>query len=173
MLNRRLLMGLPLALLATQARAQGTWAPSRPVMLVVPFAPGGPNDIVARLVAPAMQAALGQNVVVENRPGATGAIAARHVAAQAADGHTLIVAASGTMTINPAVMARPGYDPEKDFAPVSLAMSVPRRAQSSAAIRAAAFTSSGSFSHAGSAAWVSSRALKGPAFSAPTPFDSR
>jgi tripartite-type tricarboxylate transporter receptor subunit TctC len=95
------------------------------VVLVVPFAPGGPNDLVARLVAPAMQAALGQNVVVENRPGATGAIAARHVAAQPSDGHTLIVAASGTMTINPAVMTRPGYDPEKDFAPVSLAMSVP------------------------------------------------
>ena len=125
-MNRRsILMGLPLAIIASQARAQGTWAPSRPVVLVVPFAPGGPNDLVARLVAPAMQAALGQNVVVENRPGATGAIAARHVAAQPPDGHTLIVAASGTMTINPAVMTRPGYDPEKDFAPVSLAMSVP------------------------------------------------
>ena len=125
-MNRRsLMLGLPLALAAGAARAQGAWAPSRPVVLVVPFAPGGPTDLVARLVAPAMQAALGQNVVVENRPGATGAIAARHVAAQAADGHTLIVAASGTMTINPAVMTRPGYDPEKDFAPVSLAMSVP------------------------------------------------
>ena len=125
-MNRRsIVMGLPLAIIASQACAQGAWAPSRPVVLVVPFAPGGPNDLVARLVAPAMQAALGQNVVVENRPGATGAIAARHVAAQPPDGHTLIVAASGTMTINPAVMTRPGYDPEKDFAPVSLAMSVP------------------------------------------------
>jgi tripartite-type tricarboxylate transporter receptor subunit TctC len=126
-MNRRSTLLLPLVALAAPrlAAAQAAWAPSKPVVLVVPFAPGGPNDVVARLVAPHMQAALGQNVVVENRPGATGAIGARHVAAAPADGHTLLVAASGTMTINPAVMARPGYDPEKDFAPVSLAMSVP------------------------------------------------
>lgn len=124
---RRSALVLPFVALAAPriATAQPAWAPSRPVVLVVPFAPGGPNDVVARLVAPHMQAALGQNVVVENRPGATGAIGARHVAASAPDGHTLLVAASGTMTINPAVMARPGYDPEKDFAPVSLAMTVP------------------------------------------------
>jgi tripartite-type tricarboxylate transporter receptor subunit TctC len=126
-MNRRSALILPLVALAAPrpATAQGSWTPSRPVVLVVPFAPGGPNDLVARLVAPYLQAALGQNVVVENRPGATGAIAARHVATQPADGHTLIVAASGTMTINPAVMLRPGYDPERDFAPVTLAMSVP------------------------------------------------
>ena len=103
-MNRRsIVMGLPLALLATQARAQGSWAPSRPVVLVVPFAPGGPNDLVARLVAPAMQAALGQNVVVENRPGATGAIAARHVASQPADGHNQNLAARGTQTHTPPI----------------------------------------------------------------------
>jgi tripartite-type tricarboxylate transporter receptor subunit TctC len=126
-MHRRSALILPFAALAAPriAAAQGGWAPTRPVVLVVPFAPGGPNDLVARLVAPHLQAALGQNVVVENRPGATGAIAARHVAAQPADGHALIVAASGTMTINPAVMRQPGYDPEKDFAPVTLAMSVP------------------------------------------------
>jgi tripartite-type tricarboxylate transporter receptor subunit TctC len=126
-MNRRGALILPFSALAAPrlALAQAPWAPSRPVVLVVPFAPGGPNDLVARLVAPHMQAVLGQNVVVENRPGATGAIAARHVVAQPADGHTLIVAASGTMTINPAVMRQPGYDPEKDFSPVTLAMSVP------------------------------------------------
>ena len=120
-MNRRHALLLPIAALAAPrvTLAQPAWAPTRPVVLVVPFAPGGPNDLVARLVAPSMQAALGQNVVVENRPGATGAIGARHVAAAPADGHMLLVAASGTMTINPAVMARPGYDPEKDFAPVS------------------------------------------------------
>ncbi len=126
-MNRRHALLLPVAALAAPrvASAQPAWAPTRPVILVVPFAPGGPNDVVARLVAPSMQAALGQNVVVENRPGATGAIGARHVAAAPADGHMMLVAASGTMTINPVVMARPGYDPEKDFAPVSLAMTVP------------------------------------------------
>ncbi len=124
---RRTCLLTPLGLLAAPgpARAQAPWAPTRPVVLVVPFAPGGPNDLVARLIAPHLQAALGQNVVVENRPGATGAIAARHVAALPPDGHALIVAASGTMTINPAVMRQPGYDPERDFAPVTLAMSVP------------------------------------------------
>lgn len=126
-MHRRSALLLPLAGLAAArpAASQAAWAPTKPIVLVVPFAPGGPNDVVARLVAPHMQAALVQNVVVENRPGATGAIAARHVIAQPADGHTLIVAASGTMTINPVVMARPGYDPEKDFAPVTLAMIVP------------------------------------------------
>lgn len=126
-MHRRAALTLPAALLAAPrpAAAQAPWAPTRPVVLVVPFAPGGPNDVVARLVAPHMQAALGQNVVVENRPGATGAIGARHVIAQPADGHTLFVAASGTMTINPVVMARPGYDAEKDFAPITLAMIVP------------------------------------------------
>lgn len=126
-MNRRSALILPIAALAAPriAAAQPAWAPARNIVLVVPFAAGGPNDVVARLVAPHMQAALGQNVVVENRPGATGAIGARLVAAAPPDGHMLLVAASGTMTINPAVMARPGYDPEKDFAPVSLAMTVP------------------------------------------------
>ena len=125
-MDRRRALIRPLASLAVPGIARArAWAPTRPVVLVVPFAPGGPNDLVARLVAPHLQQALGQNVVVENRPGATGAIAARHVAALPPDGHALIVAASGTMTINPAVMRQPGYDPEKDFAPVTLAMSVP------------------------------------------------
>jgi len=106
------------------ARAQATF-PNRTITLVVPFAAGGPNDLVARLVGPILQQQLGQSVVVENRPGATGAIGARHVAAAAPDGHTMLVAASGTLTVNPVVMARPGYDAERDFAPVSLAMSVP------------------------------------------------
>ena len=106
------------------ARAQQGF-PNRQVTLVVPFAAGGPNDLVARLVQPSMQAALGQNVIVENRPGATGAIGARHVAAQPPDGHSMLVAASGTLTVNPVVNRRIGYDPERDFAPVCMAMTVP------------------------------------------------
>ncbi len=112
-------------LAAPAARAQAPWAPTRPVTLVVPFPPGGPTDLCARVIQPGMQAALGQPVIVENRPGATGAIGARQVAAAAPDGHTLLVAASGTLTINPVIMARPGYDAEKDFAPITLAMFAP------------------------------------------------
>lgn len=122
MITRRI--ALPLLAAPGLARAQA-WSPSRQITLVVPFAPGGPNDIVARLVAPSLQQALGQNVVVDNRPGATGAIGARFVAAAPPDGHTMLVAASGTLTINPVVMRTPGYDAERDFAPVTLAMIVP------------------------------------------------
>jgi tripartite-type tricarboxylate transporter receptor subunit TctC len=107
------------------ASAQAAWAPTRPVTLVVPFPPGGPTDLAARVVQQGMQAALGQPVIVDNRPGATGAIGSRHVAQQPADGHTLLVAASGTLTINPVVMRNPGYDVEKDFAPVTLVMTAP------------------------------------------------
>ncbi len=117
------LLSAPL-LLPAVARAQA-WAPSRPVTMVVPFPPGGPTDLAARLLQNGIQGPLGQAVVVDNRPGATGAIGSRHVAQSAPDGHTLLVAASGTLTINPVVMRNPGYDVEKDFAPVTLVMSTP------------------------------------------------
>jgi tripartite-type tricarboxylate transporter receptor subunit TctC len=117
------LMSAPL-LLPRAARAQA-WAPNRPISLVVPFPPGGPTDLAARVMQAGMQAALGQPVVVDNRPGATGAIGSRFVAQAAPDGHTLLVAASGTLTINEVVMRSPGYASERDFAPVTLVMSVP------------------------------------------------
>jgi tripartite-type tricarboxylate transporter receptor subunit TctC len=107
------------------ARAQAAWAPNRPVTLVVPFPPGGPTDLAARVMQAGMQAALGQPVVVDNRPGATGAIGSRYVAQAAPDGHTLLVAASGTLTINEVVMRSAGYASERDFAPITLVMSVP------------------------------------------------
>ena len=107
------------------AAAQGAWAPTRQVSLVVPFPPGGPTDIVARLCAPLVQAALGQPAVVENRPGATGVVGTRHVAQQPADGHTVMFAASGTLTIMPVVTRDVGFDPVADFAPVTLAMAAP------------------------------------------------
>ena len=120
------LLSAPL-LLPAIARAQGAaaWAPNRPVTLVVPFPPGGPTDLAARVMQAGMQAALGQPVVVDNRPGATGAIGSRYVAQSAPDGHTLLVAASGTLTINEVVMRSAGYASERDFAPVTLVMSVP------------------------------------------------
>jgi tripartite-type tricarboxylate transporter receptor subunit TctC len=125
MRRRHALMLMTAPLLAPGlARAQA-WAPTRPVTLVVPFPPGGPTDLAARVMQPGLQAALGQPVVVDNRPGATGAIGSRYVAQAAGDGHTLLVAASGTLTINEVVMRSPGYATERDFAPVTLAMSVP------------------------------------------------
>ncbi|NKE48286.1 tripartite tricarboxylate transporter substrate binding protein [Roseomonas frigidaquae] len=124
---RRHALGLLAApfLLPRGATAQAAWTPTRPVTLVVPFPPGGPTDLAARVVQQGMSAALGQPVVVDNRPGATGAIGSRYVAQQPADGHTLLVAASGTLTINPVVMRTPGYDVEKDFVPVTLVMTAP------------------------------------------------
>lgn len=118
------LLAAPL-LLPRPTLAQAAWAPTRPITMVVPFPPGGPTDLAARVVQAGMAAALGQTVVVDNRPGATGAIGSRYVAQQPADGHTLLVAASGTLTINPVVMRNPGYDVEKDFTPVTLVMTAP------------------------------------------------
>jgi tripartite-type tricarboxylate transporter receptor subunit TctC len=108
-----------------RAAAQGAWAPTRQLALVVPFPPGGPTDIVARLCAPLVQASLGQPAVVENRPGATGVVGTRHVAQQPADGHTVMFAASGTLTIMPVVTRDVGFDPVADFAPITLAMAAP------------------------------------------------
>lgn len=96
-----------------------------PVRLVVPFAPGGSTDIVARLLAAQLPAYLGQSVIVENRPGAGGNIGVASVARAQADGGTLLLVSSSFVT-NPAIAAeRPAYDPVRDFAPVSLAVSSP------------------------------------------------
>lgn len=104
--------------------AESVWRPSRPIGLVVPFAAGGPNDRIARLVAPYLQSEFGQHVIVENRPGASTAIGARYVLAQPADGCTVMITGSSTMTTTPLVVVNPGYDPERDFSPVTLAASV-------------------------------------------------
>src|SRR5215471_17910244 len=93
--------------------------PSRPIMLVVPYPPGGGNDVIARIVAGKMSATLGQPIVVENRSGAGGTIATRQVARTAADGYTLLVATS-SLAINPSVYANVGYDPRSDFSAIGL-----------------------------------------------------
>jgi tripartite-type tricarboxylate transporter receptor subunit TctC len=103
--------------LAAPARADDY--PSRPIMLVVPYPPGGGNDVIARVVAGRMSAALGQQIVVENRGGAGGTIATRQVARAAPDGYTLLVATS-SLAINPSVYPNVGYDPRRDFAAVGL-----------------------------------------------------
>ncbi|UFN47868.1 tripartite tricarboxylate transporter substrate binding protein [Roseomonas sp. OT10] len=97
---------------------EGGW-PSRPVRLLVGFAPGGAVDIVARLIAPALSARLGQPVVVENRAGAGANIAAEAVANAPPDGHVLLLATPGPLTINPAIYERLPFDAERGFAPVA------------------------------------------------------
>jgi len=94
--------------------------PERPVNLVVPFSAGGPTDAMARILAQKLGERLGQQVVVENRGGAGGSIAAEQVARSKADGYTLFFGTTGTMAINPSLYASLRYDPVKDFAPVSL-----------------------------------------------------
>ena len=93
--------------------------PSHPIMLVVPYPPGGGNDLIARVVAARMSDALGQPIVIENRGGAGGTIATRQVARAAPDGYTLLVATS-SLAINPSIYPNVGYDPRKDFSPIGL-----------------------------------------------------
>jgi tripartite-type tricarboxylate transporter receptor subunit TctC len=94
--------------------------PTRPISLIVPYAAGGGNDVMARIVADKMSAALGQPIVVENRGGAGGSIATRAVAHAAADGYTLGLGGTGTLAIDPTLYPNVGYDPRKDFAAVGL-----------------------------------------------------
>jgi len=105
--------------LAAQAQAVAVY-PKQPVTLVVPFPAGGPTDAMARLLAQKLSERLDQQVVVDNRGGAGGGIAAELVARAPADGHTLFFGTTGTMSINPSLYKKLRYDPVKDFAPVSL-----------------------------------------------------
>lgn len=122
--KRRALLCL-CALAALGPRALRAAYPERPVRLIVPFAPGGNADLMARLVAERMTEALGQPVVVENRAGAGGSLGAELVARASADGHTLLNGSNGPLTVNPFVQARLGYDPLRDFAPIGLVSFVP------------------------------------------------
>ncbi len=115
--RRSLLLAAPALAFAAAARAQAPW-PQRTVRIVVPYAAGGPSDIVARLLAPGWQAALGQTVVVDNRPGAGAVIGTEHVA-RVNDGHTFLLA-DAPHTIIPAVQERVPYDAAADFAPITL-----------------------------------------------------
>ena len=99
--------------------------PSRPVRVLVGFAPGGPNDIIARAYSARLAEALGQPFVVENRAGATGNLAAEAAARAAPDGHTLMLGSTGTNAVNPALYANLAFDPVRDLTPVSIVATSP------------------------------------------------
>ncbi len=128
MLRRRLLTALALgALLAFpfgEAGAQGSAWPSRPIRFIVPLPPGGANDLLARVFAERLQAALGQPVVVENKPGAGGNVGTEFVAKQPADGYTILLS-SNTHVLNVSFFAKLPYDPIRDFEPVTLVATIP------------------------------------------------
>jgi tripartite-type tricarboxylate transporter receptor subunit TctC len=109
---------------AARALAQ-EWTPTKTVRIVVPIV-GGTNDVLARLVAPELQKALGQTVVVENKGGAGGNIGANEVARSAPDGHTLLVGFNGPIAINQTLFAKMPYDPVKDLAPITLVVTAPQ-----------------------------------------------
>ena len=117
MISRRLLAALAAAAIPFAAPAQGTY-PDRPIRLIVPFAPGGVTDTSGRVIAEGLSRRLGQQVIVENKAGASGNIGTQSVAVAPADGYTLVLAFDGTMVINPHVFANIPFDTLKDFAPV-------------------------------------------------------
>src|SRR5262245_11534968 len=109
-----------LLLAAPLAKADAQDYPIRAITLVVPYAAGGGNDAMARIVADHMGNTLGQQIVIENRGGAGGTIATRAAAKAPPDGYTLVLGGTGTLAINPTLYTNVGYDPRKDFAPVGL-----------------------------------------------------
>ena len=112
-------VALAAAFALPHAAAQDAY-PNKTIRLVVPFAPGGSTDLLARILAEELRADLGQTVVVENKPGAGGNIGGDLVAKADADGYTLLMAAAGPTVINPSLYGKMTFDPAKDLAPVSL-----------------------------------------------------
>src|SRR5262245_64498853 len=116
-LGRALIAGLACAVAAAASAAAQNY-PEKPIRLIVPGAPGGPTDVPARLISQVLPK-LGQPAVIENRPGAGGAIGARAVAAAPPDGYTLLVGNTSVLAVIPAVSASAGYDPTRSLAPVA------------------------------------------------------
>jgi tripartite-type tricarboxylate transporter receptor subunit TctC len=117
---KHLFLAAALAVLASIGHAHAQSYPTRPVILVLGFAPGGPSDVMARIFGKKLEQLLGQPVVIENRSGAGGNIAAESVARAAPDGHTLLLANSGILAANISLYKKINFDPVKDFAPITL-----------------------------------------------------
>lgn len=121
------LVGLTALLIGAPASAQSSSSyPDRPVRIVIPFAPGGGTDVIGRMLAHSLRGPLGQSVVVENKPGAAGAVGAMQVVQAAPDGYTLLFAPVGSLTISPNLPgAKANFDPLNDFSPIALIASQP------------------------------------------------
>jgi len=124
---KKIIVGLLAALFAAAAAAQSSppnW-PQRPVRFIVPFPPGGATDISARLLGEKLSQIWGQQVVIENRGGAGGSLGATEAARAAPDGYTLFFPSGSVVTANQHIYAKLGYDPEKDFVPITKVVSGP------------------------------------------------
>lgn len=119
MLRRRLLLASPALLAAPAIHAQGAW-PNRPVRIINPYAPGGTSDIVMRYLAAGMERAFGQPFVIDNRPGAGGAVGTAAAAAAAPDGYTLLITNTGPLAVSVSMTPPPAYNPERSFAYVTM-----------------------------------------------------
>jgi len=124
-MKHRIVRSTVSALILAAASAGAQQFPSRVIRIIVPFAPGGNVDVVARAIAPSMSAGLGQQVVVDNRPGSSGILGTQIVGKSPADGYTLLAMAN-TFAVVPSIIANPGYDALKEFAGVSLTCLVPQ-----------------------------------------------
>lgn len=122
--RRQLLMAAAGSLVLDKAMAQSDY-PSRPLTVIVPYAPGGQGDVFARVVGERLSRALGQPVLVDNKPGASGALGTRMVAKARGDGYTLLLGQTGEMAVNRSAMKSPGYDSLADFRPVALVGNAP------------------------------------------------
>jgi len=122
--RRSILLALALGALAAPAQAQSDY-PNKPIRIIVGFAAGGGNDIFARLVGAKLAALIGQNVIIENRPGAGARLGNEYAANQPADGYTLLVAASGGMSIASAIYPKLAYHPTKSFVPLTMIANFP------------------------------------------------
>ena len=115
----RIVFALAMSLSAGAPLAQPQPYPSKPIRLIVPFPAGGPSDLMARLIAEGIRGPLGQAVVVENRPGASGNLGTDHVAKSAADGYTLLLSGASSLAVNVSLFASLPYDPRRDLTPIT------------------------------------------------------